>query len=182
MQKNIEDYKSGDSSLITELKQLRSANKDLEYCLQTIRAENKKENELKNKMIEKMNKTLFDIQGDTKDICAKYDQEILDKKEHIKQLELFNSNYLKELEGNKKDLSILNEELLSCRTQIEELHNNFEEYKIRLEYKDCVIENIKDQNLELINELGKIKIDQEGEQDYQIKLDTLSNQLKVGQI
>ena len=178
MQKNVDEYKSTDDSLIVELKHLRNVNKDLEYCLQTIRIDHKKESDIKNKVIEKMNKTLTDIQNETNEITSNFENNTAELTEKIKVLEESNKKYIDELEGNQHDLKILNEELGSCKAQIEELQNNFDEFKIRLEYKDCVIENMKDQNLELLTELNKLKVDQEDHVDYQSKAEVLSNQVK----
>jgi len=178
VQKNVDEYKSTDDSLIVELKHLRNVNKDLEYCLQTIRIDHKKESDIKNKVIEKMNKTLTDIQNETNEITSNFENNTAELTEKIKVLEESNKKYIDELEGNQHDLKILNEELGSCKAQIEELQNNFDEFKIRLEYKDCVIENMKDQNLELLTELNKLKVDQEDHVDYQSKAEVLSNQVK----
>jgi len=175
----VEVFKSTDDDLITEIKQLRATNKELEYCLQTIRVENKKEHDIKNKIIEKMNITLLDIQADTKDMCSNYEKTTLENVERIKILEEQNQNYLNELDQSQRDMNILNDELSSCKAQIEDIQNNFEEYKLRLEYKDCVIENINEQNLELITKLNRYQGDQEESVDMQFRTDKLVHQIKV---
>jgi len=152
---NLETSRIENEKLRMENNRLQGTLEDYQNIIQEKSLEFKKNYDLKDKSYEKLVKSLKDVQKETKDLESKYNSQNTDLLIKLKLCEE-NENKLKnEIAKREKVINDIELESYRLKQLIDDYECKIKESNIKLENKESVIEELKNQNNEIISEFNK---------------------------